>query len=189
MATQVSAPTAPQQRSRDPLPPKSAGPPRPSCPLFAQCPSAACAPGIDFTLFFRRLSEAASPTGAALACPEALLELVAPAALEDPTGWPEGHREAWSAWLRRYWAKVEADGRPAAERQAEMCRANPKYILRNWMAQLAYEAAARGDTSILHEVHSVLQRPYDCHGDDVASRWAQLTPTWARDKPGVAYMS
>ena len=121
---------------------------------------------------------------------DALLALLlTPAALEDLAEWPEGHREAWTAWLRRYWAKVEADGRPTAGRQTEMCHANPKYILRNWMAQLAYEAAARGDTSVLHEVHDILSRPYEDQGADVTARWAQLTPTWARDKAGLAFMT
>ena len=170
---------------------------RPSEPVFVARQAAnllrlrhrICASGIDFTLFFRGLSEAPSPPQSALASSEALLTLLVPAALEDPTAWPEGHREAWTTWLRRYWAKVEADGRLAVERQAEMCQVNPKYILRNWMAQLAYEAAAQGDTSVLQEVHDVLKRPYDDHGEDVAARWAQRTPTWARDKPGIAFMT
>ena len=42
-----------------------------------------------------------------------------------------------------------------------MSRANPKYILRNWMAAEAYEAAERGDFGPVREVHQLLCNPYE----------------------------
>ena len=51
---------------------------------------------------------------------------------------------------------IHAKAREAAraERREAMAQANPKYILRNWMAMEAYEAAERGDTSVLEQVRS-----------------------------------
>ena len=45
--------------------------------------------------------------------------------------------------------------------------ANPKYILRNWMAAEAYEAAERGDFGPVREVHKLLCNPYE---EQVTSR-------------------
>ena len=70
-----------------------------------------------------------------------------------------------------------------------MAAANPKYILRNWMAAEAYEAASRGDFDVLKELHELLQRPYDEQGSEADARWAQVTPQWARDRAGLAWMS
>ena len=86
----------------------------------------------------------------------------------------------------------EAAARETAEdaERAEMMRlANPKFILRNSMAVEAYEAAARGDYTVVRELHRVLSKPYDEQGDEEEERWAQLTPQWARGRPGITYMS
>ena len=115
--------------------------------------------------------------------------LLGRAALEPVESWADADVELWSDWLRRYWARVGAEGRPAAERQAEMRAANPKYILRNWMAAEAYEGAARGDPSVARELHAVLAKPYDEQGAAEEERWAQPTPRWARDRPGLHVMS
>jgi uncharacterized protein YdiU (UPF0061 family) len=90
-------------------------------------------------------------------------------------------RTLWAEWLRKYQAalRAEADAVAAAvpkadapaavaawlqERRDVMARSNPKYVLRNWIAQRAIERAEAGDFS---EVQAVLQRmldPYDLHG-------------------------
>ena len=154
--------------------------------------------GLDFTLFFRRL--AAPPpalpadgdddadTGST-ALPEALRAVLQPAALQEVDEWPSEHREAWGEWARRYWRRTAAEGRPEDERRMEMDGANPKYILRNWMAAEAYEAAERGDTDVIRELHDVLRRPYDEQSAEAAMRWCQNTPSWARGRPGLAFMS
>lgn len=117
------------------------------------------------------------------------LAFVARAALEDMSKWPTDHVEEWAAWARRYGARVAADALDAGERREMMRLANPKYILRNSMAAEAYEAAARGDYSIVNELHTLLSKPYDDQGAEADERWAQLTPIWARDRPGLAYLS
>lgn len=57
------------------------------------------------------------------------------------------------------------------------------------MAAEAYEAAEGGDYSIVRELHEVLRAPYDEQSDATAARWAQVTPLWAREKAGLAYMT
>ena len=53
----------------------------------------------------------------------------------------------------------------------------------------AYEGAARGDPSVARELHAVLAKPYDEQGAAEEERWAQPTPRWARDRPGLHVMS
>ena len=152
--------------------------------------------GVDFTLTFRGLVDAVVDSGdmsggeaAGGGVDDPYLAFVARAALEDMSKWPGEHVEEWAAWARRYGARAAADAMDADERREMMRLANPKYILRNSMAAEAYEAAARGDYSIVNELHTLLSRPYDDQGEEADERWAQLTPIWARDRAGLAYLS
>ena len=95
----------------------------------------------------------------------------------------------WEAWARSYTQRVAAEARPADERRAEMDGANPKFILRNWMAAEAYEAAARGDSTVVDELLEVLRRPYDEQTPERSESYAQPTPRWARGKFGLETMS
>ena len=58
----------------------------------------------------------------------------------------QGERaEAWQDWLRRYRAKLRAEGLPDDERRAMQNAVNPAYIPRNQLMQRAIEAAEAGD--------------------------------------------
>lgn len=118
-----------------------------------------------------------------------LLDVVRPAALDDVDSWPAEDREAWADWLRRYWERVDDDCRPVADRLGEMRGANPKYILRNWMAKEAYEAAAGDDCEAVREVLEVLSQPYEEQSVAAEERWGRPTPQWAREKMGIAFMT
>ena len=117
---------------------------------------------------------------------EALLQ---PAALDSLESWPEEHRSAWMAWTQRYWQRVRTEARPVQERRSEMAATNPKFVLRNWMAKEGYEAADRGDYSIVRELHAVLTRPYEEQSDEITAKYAQVTPVWARGRMGLESMS
>jgi len=80
---------------------------------------------------------------------------------------------AWFARLGERAAK-----RDDAERRAAMRAINPKFVLRNWVAQQAIEATESGDDSVVNAVHDVLRTPYDEHPDHAA--WAQPAPSQYR---------
>ena len=65
--------------------------------------------------------------------------------------------------------------------------ANPKYVLRNYMAQEAIELAECGDTSRLLKLMDVLRKPNDEQPSD--EQFAVKRPQWARDKPGCSTLS
>ncbi len=90
-------------------------------------------------------------------------------------------------WLRRYVAQLRADGRPPQERIAAMHAANPKYVLRNYMAHLAIEDAEKGDGSTVDTLLDVLRRPYDEQPEH--EQYAVRRPEWARHKPGCSMLS
>jgi hypothetical protein len=89
-----------------------------------------------------------------------------------------GEDESSRAWFARYADRVAGDPRND-ERRAAMRAANPKYVLRNWVAQEAIAACEAGDDSVVNAVLDVLRAPYDEHPEREA--WAQPAPARYRD--------
>jgi len=129
----------------------------------------------DFTLFFRGLSSVSPGTDAQLVAP------LAPAFYAEPGA---AHLARLAAWLRQWLARAEG---PAEARAKRMSAVNPKYVPRNYLAQLAIDAMAAGDASVLERLMKVLERPYDEQpgNEDYAAR----RPEWARSKPGCSALS
>jgi uncharacterized protein YdiU (UPF0061 family) len=140
----------------------------------------------DMTLFFRLL--AALPLdGAADAADDAALVGILRRAFYTEDALAPDPRGKLAAWLRRYIARARQDEVPAAARQSRMNGVNPKYVLRNYLAQLAIDALAQGDASVMERLMKVLERPYDeqpAH-DELAER----RPDWARNRPGCSALS
>jgi uncharacterized protein YdiU (UPF0061 family) len=102
----------------------------------------------DYTRFFRELGSFESGSGT----------------------WPAGHeprlsgeRSALDAWAARYAERLRAEASVDAEREARMRRANPKFELRNWIAQEAIERALARDYGFIEELRRLLATPYDEH--------------------------
>jgi uncharacterized protein YdiU (UPF0061 family) len=117
---------------------------------------------VDHTLAFRALSQFDRGAGAT------------PAPLRDLFI----ARESADAWGERYLRRLEREPRTDAERQAAMNLANPKYILRNHLAQHAIELATAGDFSEVRALHALLRRPFDEQPE--LARYAALPPDWAQ---------
>jgi uncharacterized protein YdiU (UPF0061 family) len=140
----------------------------------------------DMTLFYRQLAE----VPAASVGPETNdASLLAPLeiAFYDGPGVSSEHRARLTAWLRRYAARVREDGTADAERKLRMQRVNPKFVLRNYVAQLAIDAAERGDGSVVRELLEVLAHPFD--EQPGKERYAEKRPEWARNRPGCSMLS
>ncbi|MBF8286079.1 MAG: SELO family protein [Anaerolineales bacterium] len=140
----------------------------------------------DMTLFFRLLATLPVDGAADTADDRALVEPLRRAFYAEDAFAPE-QRSRLAGWLRRYLARVRQDAVPASERRDRMNRANPKYVLRNYLAQQAIDALERGDASVMERLMAVLQRPYDEQPghDDLADR----RPEWARHRPGCSALS
>ena len=90
-------------------------------------------------------------------------------------------------WLRRYQQRIHADGTPDNERRVAMNAVNPKYVFRNYLAQLATDKAEQGDFSLVNELLTVLKHPYDEQEDK--AHFAVKRPEWARQRAGCSMLS
>lgn len=96
-------------------------------------------------------------------------------------------KSQWASWFQRYSARLSAESAvPEAERIARMNRANPVYILRNYMAQEAIDAANAGNFTLVRDLEQLLKRPYEVQ--EGAEHYTQEPPAWA-SRPGVCVNS
>ena len=86
-------------------------------------------------------------------------------------------REAFDVWVELYLQRLRQQDSSDSERSAIMLQTNPKYILRNYMAQAAIEKAQQGDYSEVNLLLEILQSPFEEHPH--ANHYAGLPPDWA----------
>lgn len=84
---------------------------------------------------------------------------------------------AFDAWLALYRSRLQAQGLDDAPRAAAMNAVNPKFVLRNHLAQIAIERAQQGDAREVARLFEVLSRPFDEQPD--AESYAAPAPDWA----------
>jgi len=134
---------------------------------------------VDMTIFYRALADI-----------EVAAEAPDPAPLAEAYYDPERMAAAAPAlrdWLIRYAARSRADGSSATERVARMDAANPRYVLRNYLAQEAIDRAEQGDLAGVHDLLEVMRRPYDDQPGREA--FAAKRPDWARERAGCSMLS
>ena len=148
--------------------------------LLQQCFDWLGAQETDMTLFFRALSQLVVADAAPAELPAAVRT-----AFYGPV--PETHVAAGAAWLQRWWQRVRSEPRAPADIARAMDAVNPKYVLRNWLAQEAIDAAHAGDLGKVQRLLEVMERPFDEQpgNEDLA----QKRPEWARSKPGCSALS
>jgi uncharacterized protein YdiU (UPF0061 family) len=93
----------------------------------------------------------------------------------------------WEDWFRDYEARWKEEAESSAVRQEGMRKVNPKYVLRNYMAQLAIEAAEAGNFELIDELHELLKQPYDEQPEH--EKWYAQRPDWAKNKVGSSMLS
>jgi uncharacterized protein YdiU (UPF0061 family) len=113
---------------------------------------------IDYSLFWRRLSHSVQDSNVALVS-ELFLD-----------------RTAFNAWWQRYAQRRSATSARVAA--AMMLRTNPKFVLRNHLAELAIQRAKTKDFSGVENLLTVLESPFDEHPD--FEEYAAFPPDWAR---------
>lgn len=119
--------------------------------------------GADYTIFFRRLGDFRQGTDERNA---SLRDLFM-------------QREAFDAWAGRYRARLAREDSDDGERRARMNRVNPKYVLRNYLAQTAIRKAVENrDYSEIDRLLELLRRPFD--EQPAMEAYAAAPPDWAQ---------
>ena len=116
---------------------------------------------VDFTQFFRALGN---------------LELAAPQ-LDAPLRDMFIERDSFDAWALQYRTRLQQENSIDAQRKLAMDRVNPKYVLRNYLAQVAIEKAQQHDYTEIARLLAVLQKPFDEQPEH--QHYAALPPDWA----------
>jgi len=86
-------------------------------------------------------------------------------------------------WLKTYTKMVEDCYALILEkqRQENMRKINPRYVLRNWIAQQAISACEENDFSVVRKVHEILKNPFTEQEDAELSGYADPPPDWGKD--------
>jgi serine/tyrosine/threonine adenylyltransferase len=112
---------------------------------------------VDYTIFWRRLSQAQAETAVA---PVRDLFL---------------DREGFDRWMLHYSERIAHIEKGL---QVDlMLKSNPKYVLRNHLGEEAIRAAKVKNFDPVADVQKVLAAPYDEH--PAFERWADFPPDWA----------
>ncbi|MES2832137.1 MAG: YdiU family protein [Pseudomonadota bacterium] len=121
----------------------------------------------DFTVFFRRLSNLRCDTSM-LASTSTSDETLRDLFLDRP---------AFDAWAVQYRRRLAQENSQDLSRKLAMDAVNPKYVLRNYLAQAAIEKAQNKDFTEVATLLRVLEKPFDEQPEH--ERYAALPPDWA----------
>lgn len=117
--------------------------------------------GVDYTLFFRQLGEESADVAAGTLRGDFVDML------------------RFDAWADAYKARIAREPESSQQdRRTRMHAVNPLYILRNYLAQRAIEAAEQGDDSEVRRLHQVLCTPFD--EQPGMEGYAQRPPDWGK---------
>ena len=138
----------------------------------------------DMTIFYRRLTQI-NAGDYSLSDDELLSPLVDAYYIEDQL--TDTYKSKMADWLRRYSQRLTGDKLSNPDRIKLMNSVNPKYVMRNYLAQLAIDKSAQGDHTLINEIHEVMKNPYDEQPDK--EKFAEKRPEWARSRPGCSMLS
>ena len=117
---------------------------------------------VDFTIFFRSLSEADLESNKNHNAPRDLFL----------------DRSEFDVWMGKYTKRLALENENDAQRKKLMLAHNPKYILRNYMLEIAIQKATQEkDYSEIDTLLRLLSRPYD--DQPSMEKYAQHPPDWA----------
>ena len=135
----------------------------------------------DMTIFFRNLSQVSKEDSVENAFEKVKYSFYKVEEVKDSV------YDAWMYWFTLYINQLKSENQSDSDRKKAMNLVNPKYVLRNYMAQLAIDDADKGDYSLLNELYEMLLKPYD--EQENYRKWFAKRPDWARHKVGCSALS
>ena len=154
--------------------------------LFNELISLMMETSVDYTIFFRELSNV----------PEDIAPLAksfyGDAVLNGKL------LEKWTAWLERWMTLIQETNpeeinantpESKAKLSEQMRQVNPKYTLREWFLVPAYKAAEQGDYTLMKELQEVMTKPYDEQSKEIEEKYYKEKPSHLFDIAGVSHVS
>ncbi|CAM5094185.1 unnamed protein product [Eretmochelys imbricata] len=125
----------------------------------------------DFTMAFRQLSEITQDKLKELRVPQEFW------ALQDLA-----KHKFFSDWVTIYLLRLGRNmGDSDSTRRKRMTAVNPRYVLRNWMAESAVQKAKMNDFSEVQLLQEVLQHPFQWQAAAEKAGYSLRPPSWAKD--------
>ena len=140
----------------------------------------------DMSIFFRKLSTLSSSSEWMEYSDDALIAPLMKSYYQ-PQKLTPNFKKRIADWLRSYLKRLQQQTLSDALKKERMNRVNPKYVLRNYLAQQAIEKATNDDYSMIEELLELLRHPYDEQPEK--QHYAEKRPDWARHKPGCSMLS
>ena len=138
---------------------------------------------VDYTIFFRELSEVDIEISAkSEELPTSILT-----AFYNVNNYTGDIKKQWDNWWNTYTKRLLKDPKSVQKRSEKMKLTNPKYVLRNYLAQLCIDAANNQDYAMLEEMALMLRTPYT--DNPTFDKWYKKRPEWARHKVGCSMLS
>ena len=136
----------------------------------------------DMTIFFRLLSDIDCTSMNEINA----LEIVENAFYKQ-TELVDDIQQSWLTWMKKYLDRLTEMDASTSDRKKRMDAVNPKYVLRNYMAQLAIDKADDGDYTLIDDLYQLLRSPYKEQSEN--EQWFAKRPEWARNKVGCSMLS
>lgn len=135
----------------------------------------------DMTIFYRKLADLNKNDSPETALQKITYSFYKPLEIVDII------QEKWISWLTSYLNRILKETLTDSDRKTAMNATNPKYVLRNYMAQLAIEEADKGNYNLIDELYQLLKNPYS--EQKKSEKWFAKRPDWARNKVGCSMLS
>jgi len=132
----------------------------------------------DMTIFFRNLSNFTDDTSG--------LKLIEKS-FYDFEHISDTIKNSWNLWFTKYGERLQKETISSKERKEKMDAVNPKFVLRNYMSQMAIDEADKGNYTVIDQLFQLLKKPYAEQPEN--EKWFAKRPEWARDKVGCSMLS
>tara|TARA_Y100000589_G_scaffold159706_1_gene151932 strand:- start:1408 stop:3111 length:1704 start_codon:yes stop_codon:yes gene_type:complete len=94
----------------------------------------------------------------------------------------------WNNWLD-IWHKSLKKENDINKISSEMKKVNPRYTWREWLISYAYNAAEKGDFSLINELQVVFNNPYEDLTIEYQNKFDLLRPSEFFNKGGISHYS
>jgi len=154
--------------------------------LFSELEVLMLQTSVDYTIFFRQLSELSSD-----------IKVLKKSFYKNVEN-DEIMQKSWAQWFEKWQALLNVSNTSDANMSSEegrkqlsleMKAINPKYTLREWFLVPAYQKANAGDYSQVLELQEIMTNPYAEQSKEVEEKYYALKPVQYFDLAGVSHVS